>query len=99
MDELKKYDRFLEIRKTLDWKKTLIRRSQYNTGIDYEILDLSNMVSWKWIIKKLKSMDSRNKDFFTSSIIKNDKIRRKNLDSRISEDVSKFVRRWEQIKL
>ena len=99
MDKLKKYDRFLEIRKSLDWEKIIIRKSQYNSWIDYKVLDISNMFQWNWIIEKLKSMDSRNKDFFTSSIRNNERIKKRNLDPRISSDVSKFIRRWEQIKI
>jgi len=99
MNKLKEYDGFLEIRKTIDWKKTLIRKSQYNSWIDYPVMDLSNMRIWNWLISKLQRMDSRNNDFIYKNIMSNEKIRNKKTDNRMSKDISRFIRKWEQIIL
>lgn len=96
---LKKYDKYLRIKKTLDWRKILQRVSPVYKKTSYDVLEITNkyLGSWRWLMSKIKKMDSRNNDFIISALIKNEKLRKRKDDNRISEEIASFIFNWEKI--
>lgn len=89
---LKKYDKYLRCKKTLDGAMYIYRQSPF-AHVTYNVLALENLHlgSAKWVLRKIASMDSTRHDFVVSSLNNNQKIRNKKTDSRITQEIADFV--------
>jgi len=89
---LKQYDKYLGCKKHLDGSLTIYRQSPYTTT-KFDILTVNNQYlgSYKWILQKLVLMDSRRKDFITTSIAHNKKQRQIKKDDRQSREVADYI--------
>ena len=89
---LKKYDKYLDCKKSLDGSTVIFRQSPFTT-MKFDILTIENQYfgSSKWILKKIILMDSRRKDFFTNSMQHNKKLRQTQKDNRTSREIADFV--------
>jgi hypothetical protein len=89
---LKKYDKYLRHKKTLDGSTYIYRQSPFSHAT-YNVLALENLYvgSAKWVLRKIASMDSTRHDFIVSSINNNQKIRKTKTDKRITEEIADFV--------
>ena len=89
---------FLE--KKLDWRVELKRKSQFYKTINYDILEIKNQYLWssRWIISKLRKMDSRRLDLI-SWWIRAWMERRKwgKKDDRLSKEIATFIHEWSKI--
>lgn len=97
---IKKYDELLFIDKRIDGKKILKRKSPIYRTVSYDILDIENQYigSERWLLDKIKRMDSRRIDFFSKPVQENLKARRsKKTDSRIHEDVASYMQEGNKI--
>lgn len=92
MRNIKKYDKFLEIKKELDGSKKIIRKSPFNSRRAHDILDIKNQYlgSYEWIMKKLILMDNQRFSIISDALRNNDKIRKQKQDDRISRDIADF---------
>jgi hypothetical protein len=89
---LKKYDKYLGCRKNLDGSIQIFRQSPYTT-MKFNIFTIENeyLGSYKWILRKLNLMDSSKKDFITEAIKRNRKIKQKESDTRMSNELADFM--------
>ena len=97
---LKKYDKLLFLEHKLDLKKFIKRKSQFYKTINYEVLELTNQYfwSWRWIVDKLKRMDSRKIDFFSWAIQDSlDRRKKGSKDNRLHKEVATFIQEWNKI--
>lgn len=92
-DVLKRFDRFLFIKKRIDGTIEIHRRSQFNKKESFLIKELQNQYlgSLKGVVSMLSLMDSRKIDFIMSSILHNRKIQTQKGDRRIHEEVAEFL--------
>ncbi len=96
---LKKYDKLLFLDKSIDGKKTVKRKSPIYKTVNYDVLEIENQYlgSMRWVLDKIKKMDSRRVDFFKKTIENNDKSRKPNKDRRVHEDVATFMQEGNKI--
>lgn len=97
---LKKYDKLLFLQKDIDGKKSVKRKSPIYKTVNYDVLDIENQYlgSMRWVLDKVKRMDSRRVDFFKKPIEDNLKARRSNdKDRRMHEDVATFFQEGNKI--
>jgi len=89
---LKKYDKQLGCKRNLDGSITIFRKSVY-TIKKFDVLNVENQYlgSKRWLLRKIAFMDSNRKDFITSSIQNNKRIRQGKRDNRVSREVADFV--------
>lgn len=73
------------MKKDLSWKIVIKRKSQFNSWIDHDILEIENKLiwAWAWVREKLHLMDTRKKDIIRDILNNN----RKNV--RIDKDWSR----------
>jgi len=101
LNRLKKYDKRLYFNRKLDWSIDILRKSQFIRNVEYTVFTISNQYvgSGKWVIDKLKLMDSHHINFFDDVIRKNLTIRNKKSDPNMHKDVAWFIRDWQKIIL
>lgn len=79
------------MKKDLSWKIVIKRKSQFNTWIDHDILEIENKLiwAWAWVRTKLHLMDTRKRDIIRSILDNN----RKNIrvDKEWSREMAKEV--------
>jgi hypothetical protein len=96
-DRLKKYDKNLVLSKKLNWLIEIERKSQFIKKQKYIALSITNQVPWRWILDKIRSMDSRRIDFFQKTIHNKLLDRyKKSSDRRMHEEVARYIINWEQ---
>ena len=90
MKDLKKYDKFLNIKRLLDGKILIQRKSPFNSRKDYNILEIENKYvgSMDWILKKLILMDHQRFDITGYAHSINKAIRNRPNDDRITRDIA-----------
>lgn len=72
--QLKKYDRYLKVKKNLDGSIVITRKSPFNNG-EFVVLTVHNMRVGKWLLKKLYLMDTQRKNIVREVANKNRNIR------------------------
>jgi hypothetical protein len=89
---LKKYDKQLRCKRNIDGTISIFRKSTYSS-MKFNVLEIENQYlgSCKWLLRKIALMDSTRKDFITSSILNNQRIRQGKKDDRISREVADFI--------
>jgi len=90
---LKHYDKFLIMKEELDGTKVIYRQSPF-FKIKYKVLAIENKFigSGSWIIKKLNSMDNQRYNIVNDILRSNDKLSRRDRDTRkMSEDVASLM--------
>lgn len=87
---LKKYDKYLCCKKTLDGCLTINRQSPFSSQKQYKVFDIKNKYigSCSWVFKKIMLMDSQHFDIAGRVLENNRRIKNQKDDSRISEEVS-----------
>jgi hypothetical protein len=88
--KLKKYDRYLEVVKTLDGTLKVLRKSPFGMA-RFDVLAVSNAYPGDWILKKVASMDTQRKNIIMNVLYNNLEIRNRNNDREINEDIADFM--------
>ena len=98
-DVLKRFDRFLFIKKKIDGTIEIYRKSQFNKKESFLIKELTNQYpgSGKGIVYMFSLMDSRKFDFIMSSLFHNRKLQQEKTDRRIHQEVAEFMSSGEKI--
>jgi hypothetical protein len=102
MRDIKKYDRLLFIKKRLDGRKIVKRKSPFNAQKDFEVITFKNEYtgSFRWIIDRLTLMDNQRFDLVGKVINNNQKMQEEKGDDRMSRDLAEFISKGgESIKL
>ncbi len=96
---LKKYDKLLFMKKNIDGSKSVKRKSPVYKTVNYDVLDIKNQYlgSTRWVLDKVKRMDSRRIDFFKKPIEDNLRTRWGKKDRRMHEDVASFMQEGNKI--
>ena len=90
---LKKYDKFLEVKRGLDGSIDIVRQSPFYSRTQYKALSLKNefVGSGKWILKKIISMDTTRHDLVGDVLRNNEALRHKKDSRNIHEDMAEFM--------
>lgn len=92
MRSLKKYDKLLNIKRTLNGTIEINRQSPFNSQRNHNILEIKNQYlgSFSWVLKHIISMDNQRFDITGKSHAINKAIRNKKEDDRVSRDIANF---------
>lgn len=90
--QLKKYDKFLEVKKLLDGTIKIIRQSPFSQ-LQFKVIDIQNQYlgSNRWILKRISLMDTQHNDIVGQTIDSNYKLRHKKDDDSIHREVADFL--------
>lgn len=99
MRNIKKYDWRLDIKRKLDWSIDIVRYSTFDKWKEHIVFTITNQFLWEWVIDKLKSMDSQRFNFIEEIAKKNMELRNKKWDTRMHEDIARFMMEWKKINL
>jgi hypothetical protein len=94
MKDIKKYDKLLKIKRSIDGITQIIRQSPFNSQREFEIINIKNQYSgsFRWIQDQLIKMDTRKFDIVGKSMRNNLEIRNRKEDDRMTKDIADF---WE----
>ena len=82
-EELKKYDKYLKIKKLLNGKVCVYRQSPFSKQVEFKVKDFKNhyIGSGRSILLKIVSMDNQRSDISGSVVKNNMNIRRRQNES------------------
>jgi hypothetical protein len=91
--KLKKYDRFLSIRKKLNGEKTIERKSPFNSQKSFEVFSIQNQYlgSGSWILKKISRMDEQRNNIVGEVLLDSDKRQYEKDDNRMTKEVADYM--------
>ena len=99
--KLQKYDPYLEIRRTPDGSKKLIRNSPFDRTRTHLIRTFREQIigSGRWIRFYLQSIDSQRYDLAGSALRHNKEIEKKKgaKESNVHEEVARFISEGEKL--
>ena len=89
---LKKYDKFLNVRKLLDGTLVVYRQSPFS-HLQFDVLTIHNkyLGSCNWIMKRISQMDQQRHDIHGDVEKSNKEIRSEKKDSRVSRELADFM--------
>lgn len=92
MRDIKKYDKLLKSKRSIDGSIQIIRQSPFNSQREFEVIDIKNQYagSFRWIVDKLIKMDTRKFDVVGKSMRNNLAIRNRKDDDRMTKDIVEF---------
>jgi hypothetical protein len=92
VDQLKKYDKFLEVKKLLDGTVKIIRQSPFSK-MQFKVVDIQNQYtgSGRWILRRINLMDTQHHDIVGEVTDSNYKLRHKKDDDIIHREVADFL--------
>lgn len=91
LNKLKKYDRFLRIKRFLDGTIKIYRQSPFNSQKSYEILSIQNQYFGRWVLKKIMLMDHQRFNIIGKVHANNKAIRDKKEDDRVTREIADFI--------
>jgi DNA-directed RNA polymerase delta subunit len=92
VEQLKKYDKFLEVRKLLDGTIKIIRQSPFSL-LQFKVIDIQNQYigSRRWVLRRINLMDTQHHDIVGQVTKSNYRLKHKKDDNRIHHEVADFL--------
>jgi hypothetical protein len=92
VEQLKKYDKFLEVKKLLDGTIKIIRQSPFSL-LQFKVIDIQNQYpgSNRWILRRINLMDTQHHDIVGQVTESNYKLKHKKDDDTIHREVADFL--------
>lgn len=92
MRDLKKYDRFLNVKRKLNGAIIIERKSPFNARRNFEVLKIKNQYtgSFAWVLKRISSMDNQRFDLIGKTMANNKAIYNRKNDDRVTREIASF---------
>lgn len=92
VEQLKKYDKFLEVKKLLDGTIKIIRQSPFSL-LQFKVINIQNQYigSGRWILRKINLMDTQHHDIVGQVTESNYRLRNKKDDDSIHREIADFL--------
>ncbi len=92
MRDLRKYDKFLNLVRSLNGAKNVLRQSPFNSIKRYEVLNIKNKYigSANWLLRKIISMDSQRFDLVGKANQHNKNLYHKKDDNRVTKEIADY---------
>jgi len=92
VEQLKKYDKFLEVKKILDGTIKIIRQSPFSK-MQFKVIDIQNQYlgSNRWILRRINLMDNQHHDIVGDVTNHNYRLKNRKESNQIHREVADFL--------